>query len=565
MPIQTRSKQKDGTTGRSAKLKQRQESLFFSGALKRLQKSRMKKNRCKGEKVTASSHTSESTNSVSDEKPGTSGIRSSLFEKFKIPLLNSNHKKDASMFSTFDYNGAEPMDFTNLVKGERYDLDFEEEQPESSKENLHITVFTADVLRSVKKRVDDLIKKEHLISSTKAEKVSKVAPKEEKMFESVPKKSTGNDSVHKVKKIASEYLDSFLSTACEFHDQMVEAGMITSETSCSTDESSRPNYCFTSSDCNGVQRDSATCSFADTLFDEGFLSKPARASCVCPWPTSDRCLLSSRIETKNGNIYVVKEQAQSKYHNREILADIKKKKRSFMPGNQKFITPLEYHSRMMEHREHLERRQWQNIVQSQDYESFYHDKSLTKIPEYIYHNQTRHAVSTNAQLLGYMASQASQFSDNTWSVIELIAQDAPTPLKTLSPLEIDHFFYQFFFLSAAYLKGMSRSKKRKRSYLYHYFQPELYILPKYQVPRPNGSMFKYFCGSHPQRVENPIQNSQETMTTAIVSTASTTDTKEVVPTLPNLPRATANSPSKSPELRTVENVYSYKRKSSSSS
>ena len=599
MSIQTRSKRRNNRDrgGRSTKMKH--ESLFFSGALKRLQKSKMKKSKQK-EAIKADGNynedephasTSSSNHICPDEKHTKDEItvRSSLFEKFKLPKLNP--QDNAAKFLTFEYSCDDEEETThvdtvsNSSKSDlnlgKFDFDSKapfkdlfgnDPTPATSEQSTRISVFASEILLDVKQKIDSMFPKDRNVCCESISAVQNRKSKKQKIFDKLPRLPVGHNFRGDLKDLASDYLYSFLSTVCDTDDTTdepaEEKNTFTEDTKIQ-DEVGESRFCSTPAINNGVRYDTESCSFSDTLFDEGYLSKPVNVQSVCPWPTSGRCLLSSRIESKNGHIYVVKEQKCPKYENRDVLADIKKKKRTYMLGNPpKFITPMEYHSRMMEHREYLERRQWQNIVHSQDYESYYNDKPPTKIPEYIYHNQTRHALATNSQLLGYLASRASLFTDETWERIERMAEEARYPLNNLSPFHIDHFFYQFFFFSTAYLKGMKRSKKRKRSNLYQYFQPELYILPQHKLPRQQNSMFKYYphgsLGNSSQSTGHASTTHQIPTESSLITpkTELTTDSKEAVPSLPEVPRASTHSPSKSPEMRTVENVYCYKRKNS---
>ncbi|KAL5264091.1 hypothetical protein ACHWQZ_G005245 [Mnemiopsis leidyi] len=583
MSIQTRSKKRNyhDRNGRFAKLKQ--ESMFFAGALQRIKKSKMKKSKgneistklqedCNENNVLSvsgpsgisylcSKETDSGGRRVGDiAAPGADmSVRSNLFEKFKIPKLNLT--ENLEKFSTFEYisddNRVKSVKSSTNVKGNKSKHDVSRQCYQQE-----ISNFASEILLNVKQKIDNIVFKDKNCLNTYQHKPTGRDFTNKNIFADLPDFSIRDNSLKGVKDFASQYLNSFLEAACE--------------TDCLTNnvgnglpgQNSRPKRL------DDVQLHSESCYFGETLFDEGYLSKPLSVQSACPWPTSDRCLLSSRVENKNGQIYVVKEQKRQKNKSREILADIKKKKRSLMLGAPpKFITPMEYHTRILEHREYLERRQWQNIVNSQDYDNLYHDKKHAKIPEYIYHNQTRHGQTANSQLLGYLDCRSSLFSDETWERIETMAVSSTSPLPNLSPFHIDHFFYQFFFFSTAYLKGMRRPKKRRRSNLYNYFQPELYILPQHRIAKQQNALLKYYPFSQAEKCTKISEDLEECAASSegcephIVEQypdfASVGDNRDVIPSLPKVPRASTNSPSKSPELRTVENVYCYKRKSSS--
>ena len=625
MSIQTRSKRRNNNDrgGRSIKIKQ---ESFFSGALKRLQKTKIKKSKektcaVKIEEDENDNHSSKISGALTisndiceAEKHSTdmsvisdTTIRSSLFEKFKLPKINLN--ENAPKFSTFEYHSNDTVEMkctaysdTDAVQSsckndsELGMLDLSPKpflkclqlgKEKSLEQSAGISLFASEILKNVKQKIDYLFQKDVGCHDVTSGTFPKRLAKTEKIFNQLPRMAVEGNSQHNVKDLASEYLNSFLSAVCDADgtvDEPTEFEGKLCNNMQSKDLDGENDFHSAPSIDNGVRYETESCSFGDTLFDEGYLSKPLHVQSACPWPTSDRCLLSSRVESKNGQIYVIKEQKCPKYQKREILADIKKKKKAYMLGHPpKYITPMEYHNRMLEHREHLERRQWQNIVHSQDYENLYHDKPPVKIPEYIYHNQTRHALTTNSQLLGYLASRASLFTDDTWERIEWMANGTQYPLQDLSPFHIDHFFYQLFFFSTAYMKGMRRSKKRKRSNLYQYFQPELYILPQHRLAKQQSAMLKYYpqlssvkCPQYTGRsktVPPEIAASLEGVHTETCQSTTNTspsnpdvstraESKEAVPSLPEVPRASTSSPSKSPELRAVENVYCYKRKCS---
>ena len=591
MSIQTRSKRRNyhDRNGRFTKLKQ--ESMFFSGTIRRIKKNKQKKS--KGKEVpikfeevcnefnsgsfsgtSCNSHMhSDDTNlggkrMVDIKTPGAeSSVRSNLFEKFKIPKLSLN--ENSEKFSTFEYisddvpvkienSGVTASKLITQGSGQCYEK--------------AISDFASEILKTVKQRIDNIVfRDKNRLDSHRQKSMNKNSTKK-KLFDDLPKFSVRDNALKGVKDFASQYLDLFLETACETDclPKKITEGELDSKLHPKRLDDER-DFCSVHKMNNDIQLNSDSCSFGETLFDEGYLSKPLNVQSACPWPTSDRCLLSSRIESKNGQIYVIKEQKRQKSKSREILADIKKKKRSLMLGNPpKYISPMEYHSRILEHREYLERRQWQNIVNSQDYDNLYYDKRPAKIPEYINHNQTRHGQTANSQLLGYLECRSSLFTDKTWEKIENMAEASTHPLPNLSPFHIDHFFYQSFFFSTAYLKGMRRPKKRRRSNLYSYFQPELYILPQHRVEKQQNALLKYYPFS---QTETKIPESEECTAGSEGGEPPSTiaqhyhdlvgDNKDFVPSLPKVPRPSTSSPSKSPEMRTVENVYCYKRKGSS--
>ena len=364
-----------------------------------------------------------------------------------------------------------------------------------------------------------------------------------KMFESLP--MHGDNRLCHIKKLSSAYLDSFLSSI----DNCCNDETVNKTTEINIFSKSRGKSL--SSSCSSRLHSTQLCSFGDSLFDEGYTSKPLDQQYYCPWPSTDRCLLSSEVENKNfGNIFVVRHQKRPRPE------DSQKRRRSYMFSQPpKYITPMEYHNRTMEHIEHMERCRWQNIVKSQDYEGFYHGKSPSKIPEYIYHNETRHALSTNSELLNYMENRLKKFTDDTWKKIEVLAKSSLSPLTELSPFHVDRFFCQFFFFSAGF---SGQSRKRKRNYLLKYFKPELYM-PHHIYPPPKDKSFvKLLSNAKSEKSADPLVKPS----TPCIINVSDNVVKENVPTLPEIPtRACVITSAKSPELRTVENVYSFKKKS----
>jgi len=248
-----------------------------------------------------------------------------------------------------------------------------------------------------------------------------------------------------------------------------------------------------------------------------------------------------------------------RHQKRPRQEDSQKRRRSFMFSQPpKYITPMEYHHRTMEHIQHMERHRWQNIVKSHDYEGFYYGKSPTKIPEYVNYNENRYPLSTNSELLSYMESRLNNFSEDTWKKVEFMANCSSSPIIELSPFHVDRFFWQVFFLSA----GFSRqSRKRKRNYLLRYFQPELYVPHQRYVSQKDNVFVKLHLN---EQLENTADPSVNKSTVPTKSSMHCNVIKENVPTLPEIPsRACVITSTNSPELRTVENVYSFKKKNSS--
>ena len=485
-------------------------------------------------------------------------IRSNLFDKFQVAresevIINGNYPSAAFQSGKPSANSSSYVNVFSVSQNEDKFMHpaMGVEENSTSKEDIdcltnEVNTFVRQLLSNVKHRLlVPISKNSHKIENNYIKKEEKFnVQASDNIFESLP--INGDKSLCDIKKLASDYLDTFLSVIDNCDDEIYGR------------KSYAPNLtkrCFLTSSSGSVQQNIQPCSFGDSLFDEGYISKRLDRHYVCPWPSTDRCLLSSEVENKNyGNIFVVRHQKRPRPE------DCQKRRRSYMFSQPpKYITPMEYHNRTMEHIEHMERRRWQNIVKSHDHEGFYYGKSPSRIPDYILHNETKHALSTNSELLSYMGNRLIKFSDETWKRVESMAKSASSPLIELSPFHVDRFFCQFFFFSA----GFSRqSKKRKRNYLLRYFQPELYIMPhhRYHPPPEDNSSLKAFPNiltPAPEKNTDVKQEAHSRNANSIVDNFA----KEHIPTLPEIPsRACVLTSSSSPELRTVENVYSFKKR-----
>eukprot|EP00116_Pleurobrachia_bachei_P004126 sb/3464388/ len=374
------------------------------------------------------------------EEPGPSdAVRSSLFEKFQIA-------------------------------------------PEETKECVDVDEFVEDLLSDVKEKLNKLPQE-----TPKKKPTRKYRKNKPTFIDRLPK--FGDKKSFDIKKIAENYLNSFLDILYVSDDEKEESSIFQGPVI-------EPEYFHNPL----IKREAKKCSFNDTLCSEGYFSSPMEGVKVnCPWPSIDRCPLTSQVERKNGNIFVVKQEKRYQYEEMASRGKSGKRKRTVTYTQPpRYITPIDYHRRSLEHLDHLERCQWRNIVYSQEYEQVYRSTPPWSIPGYVMERPFR---SANWYLIQHLETRCASLSPKHWEAVKRIAASGKGEIPDLPAALIEHFFYRRIMSTS---EANRRKKHNKR--LIQTIKPELYLVPQLV-------------------------------------------TRHLVPKLPDLPPRPSTSATKTPELR----------------
>ena len=444
-----------------------------------------------------------------------------------------------------------------------------------NKKHVNIQNFLTEVISNVQNRLKGYIKAKYRGKNEIKTQLQKEKSRKRKLVYSPP---IAKSKKYLMKSMADKYLDAFLDIIDDDDDESCNS----KNKDISTDkdiELINPVILAT----NKGTRSSNPCSFGYVIYDEGYVSKPLdnpKFLPACPWPSIDRCLLSSQVECKNGSIYVVRHRTRDSTN-----ADKKKVRRGMSKNSDqfyqpKYITPLEYHQRVGDHRRYLERRQWQHITVHQDYNNWFFERPFKSIPKYIFDNQFRPSSYsfttkfTNHDLLYQLQIRLDKISMDKWDEINrIVAETDHQPLAELSAFEVDTFFWRQYVFSAnqTYELLKKSRKKRKNQLIIEQLRPELYhpnpyslvanqyqSLPQHSKRNHNAHNFNNFPNKFPYTKSRGETRVRKTVPKKEKNEASN---KKKCPTIPNTPKNyTPPKNGNSPEFKKVENMYSFRRR-----